>query len=294
MRNFKDVMKVSAVGAILLSALAACNGKPESNPTPPSSDDGQLEVIIEQVVDGKVIDTRAVGRTDVVKYGTGDGSEVAYIDWPDNVSSTGRFNFTYHAKPGLYLEKGAWRSDLGRSGETDFSMSTVGQTTSVAEIGTLPCNPDGAKKIYVRLEYENVNNPNEEPTERPMTIQVYYHPKKDMSGMPTYRGEPVMVGVDVNYITFNNATDNQSATGTISAGMDSEHLGSITLPSGASYFDFVPVGSEEFTARVVGSTDEFFLSPMGGLAYTCLTEIRKKFGNDLTIVISDDATGSYN
>ena len=292
MYKFLDVMKVSAVGAILLSALAACNGKPESNPTPPESD--QVEVIIEQVVDGKVVDTRAVGRTDVVKYGTGNGSEVAYIDWPSNVTSDSSFGFTYHAKPGLYLKKGAWRSNLGRSAETDFSMSTVGQTQSVAEIGTLRCKPNGAKKIYVRLEYENVNNPNEEPTERPMTIQVYYYPKKDMSGMPTYRGESVMVGVEVNYTTFNSATDNQSAYGTISAGMDSQHLGSITLPSGASYFDFVTVGSEEFTARVVGSTDEFFLSPMGGLAYTCLTEIRKKFGNDPIIVISDDATGSYN
>lgn len=292
MYNFKDVMKVSAVGVILLSALAACNSKSESNPTPPESD--QVEVIIEQVVDGKVVDTRAVGRTDVVKYGTGDGSEVAYIDWPSDVTSDSSFDFTYHAKPGLYLEKGAWRSDLGRSGETDFSMSTVGQTTSVDKIGTLLCNPDGAKKIYVRLEYENVNNPNEEPTERPMTIQVYYHPKKDMSGMPTYRGESVMVGVEVNYTTFNSATDNQSAIGTISAGMDSQHLGSITFPSGASYFDFVPVCPDGFTARVVGSTDEFFLSPMGGLGYTCITEIRKKFGNDPIIVISDDESGLYN
>ena len=66
MYNFKDVMKVSAVGVILLSALAACQSKPESNPTPPESD--LVEVIIEQVVDGKVVDTRAVGRTDVVKY----------------------------------------------------------------------------------------------------------------------------------------------------------------------------------------------------------------------------------
>ena len=55
MRNFKDLMKVSAVGAILLSALAACQSKPESNPTPP--EDNQVEVIIEQVVDGKVVET---------------------------------------------------------------------------------------------------------------------------------------------------------------------------------------------------------------------------------------------
>ena len=68
-------MKVSAVGMILLSALAACQSKPESNPTPPENN--QVEVIIEQVVDGKVVETRAVGRTDVVKHGTGDGSEVA-------------------------------------------------------------------------------------------------------------------------------------------------------------------------------------------------------------------------
>ena len=55
MYKFKDVMKVSAVGAILLSALVACNGKPESNPTPPENN--QVEVIIEQVVDGKVVET---------------------------------------------------------------------------------------------------------------------------------------------------------------------------------------------------------------------------------------------
>ena len=76
MRRFLDLMKVSAKGMILLSTLAACQSKPESNPTPPENN--QVEVIIEQVVNGKVVETWAVGRTNVVKYGTGDGSEVAY------------------------------------------------------------------------------------------------------------------------------------------------------------------------------------------------------------------------
>lgn len=76
MHSLLDVMKMSAMGIILLSALAACQSKSESNPTPPENN--QVEVIIEQVVDGKVVETWAVGRTNVVKYGTGDGSEVAY------------------------------------------------------------------------------------------------------------------------------------------------------------------------------------------------------------------------
>ena len=96
MYRFKDLMKVSAVGVILLSALAACNSKPESNPTPPPSDDDRVEVIIEQVVDGKVVDTRAVGRTDVVKHtGKTDGEDVAQIGWPDDVNCDEPFDFTF-------------------------------------------------------------------------------------------------------------------------------------------------------------------------------------------------------
>lgn len=43
------------MGIILLSTLAACQSKPESNPTAPENN--QVEVIIEQVVDGKVVET---------------------------------------------------------------------------------------------------------------------------------------------------------------------------------------------------------------------------------------------
>lgn len=55
MHSLLDVMKMSAMGMILLSALSACQSKPESNPTPPENN--QVEVIIEQVVDGKVVET---------------------------------------------------------------------------------------------------------------------------------------------------------------------------------------------------------------------------------------------
>ena len=164
MRRFLDVMKVSAVGVILLSALAACNGKPESNPTPPESD--QVEVIIEQVVDGKVVDTRAVGRTDVVKYnGRSDGKDVAQIGWPDDVSSDRAFDFTYYAKPGLYLKAGGYRFNQTESPRmTTFGIDTYGQTEAIKEVQQkVTCRPNGAKKIYVRLEYENLNNPNLSP-----------------------------------------------------------------------------------------------------------------------------------
>lgn len=126
MYNFKDVMKVSAVGVILLSALAACDSKPESNPTPPESD--QVEVIIEQVVDGKVVDTRAVGRTDVVKYnGRSDGKDVAQIEWPDDVSSDQKFDFIYYAKPGLYLKAGGYRFNQTEDPRmTTFGIDTYG------------------------------------------------------------------------------------------------------------------------------------------------------------------------
>ena len=160
MRYVKDLMKVSAVGVILLSALAACNGKPESNPTPPESD--QVEVIIEQVVDGKVVDTRAVGRTDVVKHveGMTDGKDVAQIGWPDDVSSDRAFDFTYYAKPGLYLEAGGYRFNQTEDPRmTTFGFDTYGQTEAIKKVGKVTCYPEGHKKIYVRLEYKNVNNP---------------------------------------------------------------------------------------------------------------------------------------
>lgn len=161
MRNFKDVMKVSAVGVILLSALAACNSKPESNPTPPESD--QVEVIIEQVVDGKVVDTRAVDRTDVVKYnGRSDGKDVAQIEWPDDVSSDQKFDFIYYAKPGLYLKAGGYRFNQTEDPRmTTFGIDTYGQTEAIKKVKQkVTCYPKGHKKIYVRLEYENINNPN--------------------------------------------------------------------------------------------------------------------------------------
>ena len=167
MRNFKDLMKVSAVGVILLSALAACNSKPESNPTPPSSDDGQLEVIIEQVVDGKVVDTRAVGRTDVVKYtGKTDGKDVAQIGWPDDVKCNKPFDFIYWAKPGLKPILGGYRFDqtspLVRT--VEFDSDTYDQEEAIKQLNQkLHCEPNGNKTIYVRLEYENINNPNVSP-----------------------------------------------------------------------------------------------------------------------------------
>ena len=157
MRNFKDVMKVSAVGVILLSALAACNSKPESNPTPPESD--QVEVIIEQVVDGKVVDTRAVGRTDVVKHveGMTDGKDVAQIGWPDDASSNKAFDFTYWAKPGLYLKAGGYRFNQTESPRmTSFGIDTYGQTEAIKKVGKVTCYPEGHKKIYVRLEYKKI------------------------------------------------------------------------------------------------------------------------------------------
>ena len=161
MRYVKDLMKVSAVGVILLSALAACNGKPESNPIPPESD--QVEVIIEQVVDGKVVDTRAVGRTDVVKYnGRSDGKDVAQIEWPDDVSSDQKFDFIYYAKPGLYLKAGGYRFNQTEDPRmTTFGFDTYGQTEAIKKVKQkVTCDPGGHKKIYVRLEYENINNPN--------------------------------------------------------------------------------------------------------------------------------------
>lgn len=161
MYRFLDVMKVSAVGVILLSALAACNGKPESNPTPPESD--QVEVIIEQVVDGKVVDTRAVGRTDVVKYnGRSDGKDVAQIGWPDDVNCRDQFDFIYYAKPGLYLKAGGYRFNQTEDPRmTTFGIDTYGQTEAIKKVKQkVTCYPEGHKKIYVRLEYKNVNNPN--------------------------------------------------------------------------------------------------------------------------------------
>lgn len=164
MRSFLDMMKVSAVGAILLSALAACDGKPESNPTPPESD--QVEVIIEQVVDGKVVDTRAVGRTDVVKYNArSDGDDVAQIEWPDDVNCNDPFDFIYWAKPGLYLKAGGYRFNQTESPQmTTFGIDTYGQTEAIKQVRQkVTCYPKGNKKIYVRLEYENLNNPNLSP-----------------------------------------------------------------------------------------------------------------------------------
>ena len=163
MRRFLDLMKVSAVGVILLSVLAACQSKPESNPTPPPSDDDCVEVIIEQVVDGKVVDTRAVGRTDVVKYnGKSDGNDVAQIRWPDDVSSNKAFDFIYYAKPGLYLKAGGYRFNQTESPRmTTFGFDTYGQTEAIKKVKQkVTCYPEGHKKIYVRLEYKNVNNPN--------------------------------------------------------------------------------------------------------------------------------------
>ena len=163
MTSIKDLMKVSAVGVILLSVLAACQSKPESNPTPPPSDDDCVEVIIEQVVDGKVVDTRAVGRTDVVKYnGKSDGNDVAQIRWPDDVSSNKAFDFIYYAKPGLYLKAGGYRFNQTESPRmTTFGFDTYGQTEAIKKVKQkVTCYPEGHKKIYVRLEYKNVNNPN--------------------------------------------------------------------------------------------------------------------------------------
>lgn len=165
MYKFKDVMKVSAVGAILLSALVACNGKPESNPTPPEDD--QVEVIIEQVVDGKVVDTRAIGRTDVVKYvrGKTDGDDVAQIEWPDDVNCRDQFDFIYWAKPGLYLKAGGYRFNQTEAPQmTTFGIDTYGQAEAIKQVKQkVTCTPKGNKKIYVRLEYENLNNPNLSP-----------------------------------------------------------------------------------------------------------------------------------
>ena len=165
MYRFKDLMKVSAVGVILLSALAACNSKPESNPTPPPSGDDRVEVIIEQVVDGKVVDTRAVGRTDVVKYtGKTDGEDVAQIGWPDDVNCDKPFDFTFYAKPGLKLIAGGYRFSQDESPlMTDINENTFGQKELLKKAGTkVHCTPNGNKKIYVRLDYKNVNNPNKE------------------------------------------------------------------------------------------------------------------------------------
>ena len=165
MYSLKDVMKVSAVGVILLSALAACNSKPESNPTPPPSGDDRVEVIIEQVVDGKVVDTRAVGRTDVVKYtGKTDGEDVAQIGWPDDVNCDKPFDFTFYAKPGLKLIAGGYRFSQDESPlMTDINENTFGQKELLKKAGTkVHCTPNGNKKIYVRLDYKNVNNPNKE------------------------------------------------------------------------------------------------------------------------------------
>ncbi len=164
MRNFKDVMKVSAVGAILLSALTACNSKPESNPTPPESD--QVEVIIEQVVDGKVVDTRAVGRTDVVKYtGKTDGDDLVQLKWPGRVEKGREVKITAYAKPNLYLQEIKYRYSQSESRKSSPTSTNVrGDTynasrplTAVNENSPVLIPTEGAydNRVYVSLEYES-------------------------------------------------------------------------------------------------------------------------------------------
>ena len=163
MRRFLDVMKVSAVGAILLSALAACNSKPESNPTPPESD--QVEVIIEQVVDGKVVDTRAVGRTDVVKYtGKTNGSDLVQLKWPGKVKKGDFVKITAYAKPNLYLQEIKYRYSQSEERKQSPSSANVrGDTynasrplTAVNENSPVLIPTKDAKnnRVYVSLEYK--------------------------------------------------------------------------------------------------------------------------------------------
>ena len=165
MRSFLDVMKVSAVGAILLSALAACNGKPESNPTPPESD--QVEVIIEQVVDGKVVDTRAVGRTDVVKYtGKTDGDDLVQLKWPGRVPKGRDVEITAYAKPNLYLQEIKYRySQKEERKRSPTSANVRGDTynasrplTAVNESAPVLVPTGGAydNRVYVSLEYNKL------------------------------------------------------------------------------------------------------------------------------------------
>ena len=165
MRSFLDVMKVSAVGAILLSALVACQGKPESNPTPPESD--QVEVIIEQVVDGKVVDTRAIGRTDVVKYtGKTDGDDLVQLKWwPRKVMKGKNVKITAYAKPNLYLREIKYRYSQSESKKSSPTSTNVrGDTfnasrplTAVNENSPVLVPTKDAKdnRVYISLEYES-------------------------------------------------------------------------------------------------------------------------------------------
>lgn len=166
MYNFKDLMKVSAVGAILLSTLAACNGKPESNPTPPPSDDDRVEVIIEQVVDGKVVDTRAIGRTDVVKYtGKTDGDDLVQLKWPNKVTKGDFVKITAYAKPNLYLREIKYRYSQSESKKSSPTSTKVrGDTfnasrplTAVNGNSPVLVPTDGAydNRVYISLEYES-------------------------------------------------------------------------------------------------------------------------------------------
>ena len=159
MRRFLDVMKVSTVGVILLSALAACQSKPESNPTPPPSDDDRVEVIIEQVVDGKVVDTRAVGRTDVVKYtGKTDGEDVIQVRWPDDVKNTTPFDFSVYAKPDCYLKSINFRFDQNSEYQSlPITSSTFRDNEKLQLIGSYACDPSGSNKVYVNIDYEKVS-----------------------------------------------------------------------------------------------------------------------------------------
>ena len=166
MRRFLDVMKVSAVGAILLSALVACNSKPESNPTPPPSDDDCVEVIIEQVVDGKVVDTRAIGRTDVVKYtGKTDGNDLVQLKWPEKVTKGKNVEITAYAKPNLYLQEIKYRYSQSEEKKRSPSSANVrGDTynasrplTAVNENSPvlIPTRDAKDNRVYVSLEYES-------------------------------------------------------------------------------------------------------------------------------------------
>ena len=166
MYSFKDVMKVSAVGAILLSALVACNSKPESNPTPPPSDDDCVEVIIEQVVDGKVVDTRAIGRTDVVKYtGKTDGNDLVQLKWPGKVTKGKNVEITAYAKPNLYLQEIKYRYSQSEEKKRSPSSANVrGDTynasrplTAVNENSPvlIPTRDAKDNRVYVSLEYES-------------------------------------------------------------------------------------------------------------------------------------------
>ena len=167
MYSFKDVMKVSAVGAILLSALVACNSKPESNPTPPPSDDDRVEVIIEQVVDGKVVDTRAIGRTDVVKYtGKTDGNDLVQLKWPGKVTKGKNVEITAYAKPNLYLQEIKYRYSQSEEKKRSPSSANVrGDTynasrplTAVNENSPvlIPTRDAKDNRVYVSLEYNKL------------------------------------------------------------------------------------------------------------------------------------------